>query len=147
MAAIFENLNIYIVPLNILSKRCELLERNVRLYDGTVAEEVDSTPRPTHILFSEDFYDKKLDLEAVLKKINIMCEELGTPHTKVMSTAWLCQCVKEKKLVDTGPFEFRPKVLELEAADTVSEVLELKAADTVSEVLELKVVDTILRVM
>jgi len=74
MAAIFENLNIYIVRLNILSKRCEFLERNVRLYGGTVAEEVDSTPRLTHILFSEDFHDKKLDLEAVLNKINITCE-------------------------------------------------------------------------
>ena len=62
-------------------------------------------------------------------------------------------------MVDTGPFKFRPKVLELEAADTVSDMLELKAADTilremqlkaadtVSEVLELNVMDTILRVM
>ena len=117
MGAIFENLNIYIVPLSFGRKRCELLEKNVRLYSGTLAEKVDSTSRPTHIIFHEDFHDKKLDVEAVLKKIHITSQEVGVPCTKVVSAAWLCQCVKAKKRLCTEAFEFRPKVLELIEAD------------------------------
>ena len=79
-------------------------------YGGTIVA-MDSSPKPTHIVFDESLHDKKLDVQRVLNIIKVTCDEI--PSSKLVSPDWLCQSVKAKKLQNTEPFEFQPKVREI----------------------------------
>ena len=116
MSDIFNNCTVYIVRNSILSKRYEFLKKIVVTYGGTLVT-MDISPKPTHILFYESFYNKKVDLQRLLKIINVTCDEILS--SKVLSVEWLCRSVRAKELLNTEPFEFQLKVLET-ASDVIA---------------------------
>ncbi|KRZ74134.1 DNA polymerase lambda [Trichinella papuae] len=88
----FNGITIFIIPVNVLSSRMQVLNRNIEKYNGIVAKELDR--KVSTVLLDDD----------VLKLNNFWKKRVHFSRAKLLKLSWLSECIKRDTFVDEEPF-------------------------------------------
>ncbi|KRX98306.1 DNA polymerase lambda [Trichinella pseudospiralis] len=113
----FNGITIFIIPVNVLSSRMQVLNRNIEKYNGIVAKELDR--KVSTVLLDDD----------VLKLNNFWKKRVYFSRAKLLKLSWLSECIKRGTFVDEEPFILALNLIEepslLNHAECSSEAADL----------------------
>ncbi|KRX76815.1 DNA polymerase lambda [Trichinella sp. T6] len=88
----FNGITIFIIPVNVLSSRMQVFNRNIEKYNGIVAKELDR--KVSTVLLDDD----------VLKLNNFWKKRVQFSRARLLKLSWLSECIKRGTFVDEEPF-------------------------------------------